>query len=479
MVLSALALRLMGLSKGIWLDEWLSIRTSGSADLMGALRSYDHPPLYFVLLRAWSILGSDEKWLRLLSVIFGLGTVVVMMAWTKGYSRTGSLVCGALCATMPMMLRFSQEIRHYSVLLFFASLSYLFADRVISSQGKKSAVVFLSIWLSLCVLSHSLGITVLVSVLGYMLLRGAVGSRAKYGRSILMVVALPLIVFFCTNFLFKESFMKDPKSFWVPGFTIDHLMNTILRTLGWESVMQLKTQTAMVWPGPAGAGYAALVGALGLTAVFACALGRWKKSSPMLLAALLHLGGLIVVSIWILPTIIFRTLLPALVPFAAFSAVQVSTIPYKYIRWFCVAALLAVACLFAANWVKFDAARPYEEWSRVSVMLNEAMAAKDALILYPNYVEGPLGYYLDISRHPTLSVGLSQRPGDVAAFLSERALRAGGKDVMFMVVRYDALVQKNSVHYEKMLDVVKERYIQESADRYGVIRVFKYARKNQ
>ena len=59
-VLSALALRLIGLSKGIWLDEWLSIRTSGSADLMGALRSYDHPPLYFVLLRAWSILGSDE-----------------------------------------------------------------------------------------------------------------------------------------------------------------------------------------------------------------------------------------------------------------------------------------------------------------------------------------------------------------------------------------------------------------------------------
>ena len=171
-----------------------------------------------------------------------------------------------LCGTMPMMLRFSQEIRHYAVLLFFASLSYLFADRVASSPDDRpgAAAVMLSICLSLCVLSHSLGMAVLVSVSGYALLKGALESRRETGRSILKAVAPPLIVFVCVNFLFKESFMKDPETFWVPALTLDHFTTALLRTLGWTSVLQMKMQSAIAWPGPANMGFAVFTGAAGL-----------------------------------------------------------------------------------------------------------------------------------------------------------------------------------------------------------------------
>ena len=130
----------------------------------------------------------------------------------------------------------------------------------------------------------------------------------------------------------------------------------------------------------------------------------------MLFASLLHLGGLIAVSIWIVPTIIFRTLLPALVPFLAFSAVQAATIPFRYVRRFCVATLLAVACVFAVSWFKFDADRLMRNGRRVSAVLSGTVAQGDALILYPGNVKEVLGYYFDMSKHPVLSVGLCPNP---------------------------------------------------------------------
>jgi len=110
LVCLGLALRLVGLTKGIWLDEFYSIAKISQGDLIANLRAYDHPPLYFVFLKLWYLVNTSEPFLRLFSVIWGVGTIIVVIKWIEGYSPLAGIISGICCALMPALLRFSQEI---------------------------------------------------------------------------------------------------------------------------------------------------------------------------------------------------------------------------------------------------------------------------------------------------------------------------------------------------------------------------------
>ncbi len=125
----ALGLRLLGLNKGIWLDEFITLDWVLSPDLTSMfqkIRTDTWPPLYFVLLRAWSYFGRGEATLRMFSVVFGVGLVVIAMVWMKRYSYLSSILTGIILATLPVVLRFSQEIRGYALLLSAAALAFYF-----------------------------------------------------------------------------------------------------------------------------------------------------------------------------------------------------------------------------------------------------------------------------------------------------------------------------------------------------------------
>jgi uncharacterized membrane protein len=75
----ALVLRVLGLNKGIWLDEASSINVISNPDFPRNLFFYDQLPLYFILLKFWSSINNSEEFLRLFSVLLGFGTVAVIM----------------------------------------------------------------------------------------------------------------------------------------------------------------------------------------------------------------------------------------------------------------------------------------------------------------------------------------------------------------------------------------------------------------
>src|ERR1700687_2056703 len=91
----AAMLRLLGLNKGIWLDEFSSISIAQADPFWPALASYDHPPLYFLLLRGWCSVNNAESFLRLPSVLCGVATVIVLMRWLR--PRSVLRVCSPGC----------------------------------------------------------------------------------------------------------------------------------------------------------------------------------------------------------------------------------------------------------------------------------------------------------------------------------------------------------------------------------------------
>lgn len=130
--LAALVPRLASLgSYSMWLDEILQTEmASGSfGELLRALaRDRVHPPLDGAL--TWLLLqaGFGETLRRLLAVLLGVATVVLLARWlSERFGSTAGLLAGVLAALSPVHIHYSQELRPYALaLLWVVSTLWLF-----------------------------------------------------------------------------------------------------------------------------------------------------------------------------------------------------------------------------------------------------------------------------------------------------------------------------------------------------------------
>ena len=123
----------------LWLDEALTVNIAQLpvGDLVGWLRHDGHPPLYYLLLHVWTdIFGTGDVAVRALSGVFGLLTLP--LAWIAGRRRGGRCSGGSrvtFVALSPFAVRYSDEARMYSMVMFLAFAGYLLLDDVLR-QGR-------------------------------------------------------------------------------------------------------------------------------------------------------------------------------------------------------------------------------------------------------------------------------------------------------------------------------------------------------
>ncbi|MDY6875983.1 MAG: glycosyltransferase family 39 protein [Chloroflexota bacterium] len=123
--------------KGLWIDEafsvWLGWQPVG--EMLGWLVRIDqHPPLYYLLLHFWMILGDDPSTVRALSAL--CGTLTIPVVYLLGRRLAGDKVgflTALILAVSPFHVRFAQETRMYTLLTLNASLAlyalaWLFTD---------------------------------------------------------------------------------------------------------------------------------------------------------------------------------------------------------------------------------------------------------------------------------------------------------------------------------------------------------------
>lgn len=127
----------------LWLDESLSVNIAKLpvGDIFSWLRHDGHPPLYYLLLHGWmELFGSGDVAVRALSGVFGLLTLP--LAYIAGRRRGGSLL-GWLTVTVfalsAFMVRYSDEARMYSLVMFLTVAGYLLVDDVVR-RGRNDLV---------------------------------------------------------------------------------------------------------------------------------------------------------------------------------------------------------------------------------------------------------------------------------------------------------------------------------------------------
>lgn len=141
-IIFGFTLRSISLNQSLWLDEATSVLAARDFSVNEILTRFSlgdfHPPLYYLLLKAWmQVFGSSEFAVRSMSVLLGVLTIWVVYAIAReiykdigGKQNYFPLFSALLLATAPLHIYYSQEARMYAPVTFFVSLSILFFIRI-------------------------------------------------------------------------------------------------------------------------------------------------------------------------------------------------------------------------------------------------------------------------------------------------------------------------------------------------------------
>lgn len=113
----------------LWLDEALSVNIADQplGRIDDALRRDGHPPLYYYALSLWmKVFGTGDTAVRLLSVLLGMLTIVLVVAVCRKHGqRALSTLAAFVIAVSPYAVRYSSETRMYSMVMALVLLGWL------------------------------------------------------------------------------------------------------------------------------------------------------------------------------------------------------------------------------------------------------------------------------------------------------------------------------------------------------------------
>ena len=139
------ALRFVARSS-LWLDEAQTATTAALplGDIADALRADGFPPLFYWVLHGWlAVVGDGDAAARALSGVAGVAALAAV--WWAGRHLGGTRVAWmatAVLATSPFAIRYSTEVRMYSVLVGGTALGFLLVARALERPrlGRLAAV---------------------------------------------------------------------------------------------------------------------------------------------------------------------------------------------------------------------------------------------------------------------------------------------------------------------------------------------------
>jgi len=212
---------------GLWFDE--------SASVLGAklltfknIKDYGFflTNLSFVfpfLLRVWLFFSDKDYFLRLFSVIFGVGSIGLTYLLTKEIvgktlGKQTALMCSFLLAISPFHIFYSREVTQYSIAFFFSLCSTYFLLKCIKHTGLINSILFILSSL-MCVYIHAFFTVFLLAELIYILfLRNKkILKKCLVNFLIIFLFYIPLVIVGLFHF---KNILASRMLIWVPASSL-------------------------------------------------------------------------------------------------------------------------------------------------------------------------------------------------------------------------------------------------------------------
>jgi mannosyltransferase len=212
-----------------WFDEAFSVQGAGGslAQLRAMLTGSEiNMALYYGLLWIWTRVGTDEAWVRLLSALSVVASLVPL--WLLGRRLGGARVAAVAClllAVNAFVIRYGQEARAYGLLLLLATSSTWLLVRALD-RGTRRDWIFYAFVAVLIPWTQVLGGCLLVGHAGI-----ALGWRPRPRiRSLLLpacIVAIGIAPIAGLSFLALDTAVN-----WVPPLSGRRVLEVLLDLTG-------------------------------------------------------------------------------------------------------------------------------------------------------------------------------------------------------------------------------------------------------
>lgn len=472
-----IGLRFVGLDKGIWTDEYASINRATGDDYIKALRNDMQPPTYFLILRLWAKINDSEVFFRILSIIFGMLSIVVVMLWLKHYSLLTSLIGGFIFTTTPILLRYSQEIRGYSLLIL-ATVFSLYSITQIVFKEKNRWYIYLSLALCIAATTHITGILVLPTVGIYLLVHLLDNKKEFPWGKIILAFLPPVLLYFIIYFFFFENLYSP--NWWMPPLSMSLFKSQFRYVFGVDkflfptrSLRNYRLNSTLLYE----YGLKIAVFLLGSAILI---LGNWRKSWHLLLTAVVYWSQVILISLLFRPIFWFRTLIIGVVLFIGFVAIQSNTIRFNKLRIFVMISICLLSLLGAIGWIEIEAGVPQEQWRQAAHYIEEEFLPSDVIAFYPPYTEGPIRYYFrDLDDDNVIKIPLEMNIEELAEGLEAQMTSLNNPNApqrLFLIVRRDRSVELKQGQFNEIKDYLISIANNQYPDKnFGIIFIFRYA----
>ncbi len=180
-----------------------------------------HPPLYYILLRLFSmVFGTGVFALKLLSVLFtGLVMLLSITKIRKNWGGAAAFLFNLVVGLGPQFNFYSVNIRMYSLSLFFVMWCALLAYDIIQGKGKCSWVLFVLSALG-GAYTHYFNVVPLAFVCGYLLI-GLIVERRKDCKYFLGVCAGIILGYLPWLSIVISSFKREGTTGQIDFGTVD------------------------------------------------------------------------------------------------------------------------------------------------------------------------------------------------------------------------------------------------------------------
>jgi uncharacterized membrane protein len=218
----------------VWFDEAFSamLAHQSFSDIAHYTASDVHPPLYYWTLKIWTMLwGSSPLALRSLSLVFLLATIGIVFVFVRRiFGRMAAALTTLLLAIAPMLIRYSEEARMYTMAAFIvaAATVLLYSAMQHPTRGKW---IGYGVLVGLGMLTHYMTIVMWASHWIWRWLEVGGKTTAKKIRSFFskewlyaLVVAFAVIAAWLP-FMFKQAMTIHANGFWIGAVSIDTLSN--------------------------------------------------------------------------------------------------------------------------------------------------------------------------------------------------------------------------------------------------------------
>lgn len=245
--------RMYGLTRqSLWLDEANGVRIAEKSfqEIVSELKDDVSPPLHYFIMHVWmKIFGSGELSTRVFVCIFGVLLIpAIYYVGSSLFGRRMGMISAFIAAVGQFHVRYSQEVRMYSMLALLGLLSIYLLYRAITTNSKTYWIGY-TLFTALTIYTHNYGIFIAVSGAVFFAIHAMTqGTRLRsflIAQGIIAILYLPWL-----PVLLMRHYRSGAIVGWIPHMRPYHLYETfrIYSGLSFE-VFGPVTNSLIMWLG--------------------------------------------------------------------------------------------------------------------------------------------------------------------------------------------------------------------------------------